>query len=298
MLVITLTDCPASLKGDLSKWMQEISTGVYVGQVGARVRDELWNRVKANVNKGRSTMVYSANNEQRMDFRVHNSHWEPIDFDGLKLMMRPSAARMKTMCVARTGYSKAAKIHMARQMSARHPSSPLPQEPFVVIDVETTGLSAESDEIIEIGALKTDGAKTIAKFHALVKPGAALPAAIIQLTGITDALLAREGQPLEQALLAFLEFTGELPIVSHNAGFDFSFLRSACARCGLPLLSNRIIDTLALARRWVRDAQNYKLTTLLEHLHIPCENAHRSREDCANTLRLYLKLIEIRDSKK
>ena len=93
MIVVTLTDCPPALRGDLTKWLQEVNTGVYVGQVSARVRGEIWERVRENAKSGRATMVFSANNEQRMDFRVHNTNWEPIDFDGVKLMLRPSPAR-------------------------------------------------------------------------------------------------------------------------------------------------------------------------------------------------------------
>ena len=86
MIVLTLMDCPPALRGDLTKWLQEVNTGVYVGQVSARVRDGIWERVCENAKSGRATMVFSANNEQRMDFRVHNTSWEPIDFDGLKLI--------------------------------------------------------------------------------------------------------------------------------------------------------------------------------------------------------------------
>ena len=87
MIVITLTDCPLGLRGDLTKWLQEINTGVYVGQVSARVREQLWTRIIENAKNGRATMVFNAQNEQRLDFCVHNTIWEPIDFDGLKLML-------------------------------------------------------------------------------------------------------------------------------------------------------------------------------------------------------------------
>ena len=78
-----MTDCPPRLRGDLSKWLQEVNTGVYVGNVSARVRDALWERVCENLKNGRATMVFSANNEQRMDFRVHNTSWKPVDYERL-----------------------------------------------------------------------------------------------------------------------------------------------------------------------------------------------------------------------
>lgn len=115
MIVITVTDCPPSLKGDLSKWLMEVNTGVFVGKVSSRVRDKLWARVQETIKTGRATMVYSMRNEQKMDFKVHNAQWEPIDFDGIKLVLRPSAARIKKLSNVRIGYSSASKRRKARQ---------------------------------------------------------------------------------------------------------------------------------------------------------------------------------------
>ena len=78
-----MTDCPPRLRGNLSKWLCEINTGVYVGQLSSRVRDALWDRVCKNLQTGRATMVYTTNGEQKMDFRVHNTSWTPVDFDGI-----------------------------------------------------------------------------------------------------------------------------------------------------------------------------------------------------------------------
>ena len=95
MIVISLSDCPPALRGDLSKWLLEITAGVYVGQVSARVRDELWERIEKNIKHGRAAMVFDAANEQKMDFRIHNTSWELVDCDGLRLVRRPSEERIK-----------------------------------------------------------------------------------------------------------------------------------------------------------------------------------------------------------
>ncbi len=89
MIVIVLSCCPQSLRGDLTRWFFEISTNVYVGRVSARVRDEVWDRIVRNCGGGRAVMIYGVDNEQRFDFRTHNSEWEPVDLDGLKIMMKP-----------------------------------------------------------------------------------------------------------------------------------------------------------------------------------------------------------------
>ena len=123
MVVITLTDCPISLRGDLTKWLLEINTGVFVGNVSGRVRDNLWLRIQKEVQSGKATMVHSARNEQRLSFKIHNSQWEPVDFDGIKLLLRPSPSRVKKLGDARLGYSKASKYRRAKRMRGRRDKS-------------------------------------------------------------------------------------------------------------------------------------------------------------------------------
>jgi len=298
MMVITLTDCPPALRGDLTKWLQEVNTGVYVGQVSARVRDEIWERVQEHAKSGRATMVYSANNEQKLDFRVHNTSWEPIDFDGVKLILRPSPARLQKKHELRTGFSNVSRMKMARKMSKRKHGRKLLPETYVVVDVETTGLSVTEHEIIEIGAVKVEEREIKSKFQALVKPKGNVPPAIEALTGISNMMLEREGRELVEVLPEFLVFVGSFPVVLHNSAFDFGFLRSACKQCGLPLFSNRCVDTLTLSRQLVGGVKNYQLETLLDHFGIKLGCIHRSIEDCLLTNELYGKLIELRPGEK
>ena len=219
MIVITLTDCPPALRGDLTKWLQEINTGVYVGQVSARVRDQLWKRVTENAKSGRATMVFSAQNEQRLDFRVHNTLWEPIEFDGLKLMLRPSPSRIKNLEEKRSGYSNAAKMRMAKKM-ARKTNKVAEQYPttYVVVDVETTGLSVADHEIIEIGVVKVNSNEIVDEFSHLVKPKKGIPKSIESLTGISNRKVQEKGRDLEEVMVEFVMFAGDLPVVSHNGG--------------------------------------------------------------------------------
>lgn len=298
MIVITLTDCPPGLRGDLTKWLQEINTGVYVGQVSARVRDQLWTRVIENAKNGRATMVYSAQNEQRLDFRVHNTAWEPIDFDGLKLVLRPSPARIQKLGEQRMGYSNAARIIKAKQMARKNTGEKSLFKTYLVMDVETTGLSSVEHEIIEIGALKISDGKIEATFQALVKSKVSVPKSIEALTGISDIMLEQEGKELEEVLPEFLSFAGNIPVVSHNGDFDYSFLRAACQQLNLPSFSNRCVDTLKIARRLVDDVKNYKLSTLLTYFGIDVLTMHRSIEDCEMTFHLYEKLIELEQEQK
>lgn len=90
MTVVVLSLVPERLRGDLTRWLLEISPGVYVGVITSRVRDRLWNRILEHAKSGRAIMVYPARNEQRFAFKVARHGWDPIDIDGITLIMRPS----------------------------------------------------------------------------------------------------------------------------------------------------------------------------------------------------------------
>src|SRR5690554_4529870 len=285
MVVITLTDCPPALRGDLTKWLQEINTGVYVGRVSARVREMVWKRVKESAKSGRATMVYSTNNEQRMDFRVHNTTWEPIDFDGLKLILRPSPARIKKLADRRMGYSKAARMRKAKQMSRPKRQKPLPTT-YTVIDLETTGPSPKKDKLLSINAIIVSEGEIQSRFHSLIKPVSSNSLSTKQRTNATEK---PEERDIKQVLPEFLTFINDTLVVAHNEDFIYSFLRIACEQCGLPLFSNKCVDILSLSRRLVDDVKNYRFETLLEHFKIETS----VQQTCETTKVLYDKLIEL-----
>lgn len=109
---MVLTACPEGLRGSLTRWLLEISPGVFVGHANPRVRDALWDQTTANVKDGRALMVFSARNEQGLDFKVHRHDWEPVDLDGVQLIRRPSESD-KTQRRLRQGWSTAS--HMRRR---------------------------------------------------------------------------------------------------------------------------------------------------------------------------------------
>jgi CRISPR-associated protein Cas2 len=107
MTVIILTACPPGLRGYLTQWLLEISAGVYVGHVTARVRSRLWARVVDMAGPGRALMVFEVRGEQRLSFTVHDHHWVPVEVDGVTLMRRPSEPPINPAMPA--GWSKAAR---------------------------------------------------------------------------------------------------------------------------------------------------------------------------------------------
>jgi CRISPR-associated protein Cas2 len=291
LVVIVLEKCPLALRGDLTKWLQEISLGVYVGQVSARVRDELWKRVCDECKNGRATLVYSARNEQHLNFKVHNTTWEPIDFDGIKLMLHPSPAHTKALGKKRMGWSDASVRSKARRK--KNSSGLTEPDEYVVIDVETTGLDVDKEEIIEIAAIKVIRGEEAARFHNLVRSEKRVPKKIVELTGITDDLLNSQGVNLELALHDFISFVGGDIVVAHNATFDSDFIQASCEECNLDDFDNECIDTIALAKKKMPKAKNYHLSTLLDMLNLDNEIHHRAESDCDATLRLFRKLIKM-----
>lgn len=200
MIVVTVTDCPPRLRGDLSKWLLEINTGVYVGQLNPRVREELWKRICKHLPRGRATMVYSANNEQRMSFHVHNTTWQPADYEGITLMRRPLATPLPEG--EKPPLSKSAIIQMDRnKQSAKQRRAK--QLGYVVIDVETTGLDCDKSEILELGAICVIDHQVTDTFSALVRPEQQIPAEITTLTGITQNAVSAQGTALQPLLEQF-----------------------------------------------------------------------------------------------
>ena len=297
MIVVVLTDCPPKLRGDLSKWLFEINTGVYVGRVNTRIREALWNRICENLKHGQATMVYPSQCEQKMEFRVHNTSWEIADFDGLKLMRRPSPAaagenRSAEYTELRDGFSRAASLQKTRRIQASRRGA-AEADSYVVIDIETTGLSFQSDEIVEIAAVKVENGIPTEEMSELVCVAAPLSEKAAILTGITEEMLLENGIPIKDALNKFIEFIGSTVLVCHNAQFDIPFIQAACRKNGKQPPPNKCIDTLAIARRKVRGVPDYKLGTIAEHFGVAREGEHRALYDCRTACGIYLKLKEI-----
>lgn len=112
MVIIVLTACPVGLRGHLTRWLLEVAPGVFVGKVSARVREEMWLRVMELSKDGRALMVQSARNEQGMQVRTLRHDWDPVDIDGLQLMMRPAQER-ETVGDMRPGWSSVGRRRAA-----------------------------------------------------------------------------------------------------------------------------------------------------------------------------------------
>ncbi|WP_405613235.1 type I-E CRISPR-associated endoribonuclease Cas2e [Streptomyces sp. NBC_00076] len=109
MTVIVLTNCPPGLRGFLTRWLLEISSGVFIGNPSARIRDALWDEVQQYAGQGRALLAHTTNNEQGFTFRTHDHAWHPTDHEGLTLIRRPNSNAPPQSSRPQPGWSKASK---------------------------------------------------------------------------------------------------------------------------------------------------------------------------------------------
>ncbi|MDG2113834.1 MAG: exonuclease domain-containing protein, partial [Actinomycetota bacterium] len=170
--------------------------------------------------------------------------------------------------------------------------TPLHEVTFCILDFETTGGHRTDDTITEVGVVKTRGGERLGTFQTMVNPGRAIPPEITVLTGITEAMVMRAPR-IETVLPSLLEFLGDAVIVGHNVAFDMAFLNAALERSDRPRITARPIDTLALARRLIRDeVPNCRLGTLATRLRLPNQPSHRALDDALATADLLHVLLE------
>lgn len=160
---------------------------------------------------------------------------------------------------------------------------------WIAFDLETTGLDKRTDAIIEIGAVRMRGGEVVDRFSSFAQPGHPLSAKTVSLTSITDEMLVGAPSPA-QAVDAFLDWAGDLPLVAHNAEFDIGFVRACCERSGRafdPLW----IDTLLLAQYLCRELGNHRLDTVANSLHLPPFHHHRAFDDATVCGQIFWELI-------
>jgi DNA polymerase III epsilon subunit family exonuclease len=175
-----------------------------------------------------------------------------------------------------------------KRKTSRSDLSILPER-FVVFDLETTGLKPDTHEIIEIGAIRVNrDSDNHDTFQALIRPSKKIPKKITEITGITQDMVEKDGYFLETALSQFIEFVGDLPLVSFNAEFDMAFLKAAVNKTKAgALANNRVSCALKMARRAWPGRKSYRLTDLAKDGGLSAEGTHRALGDCKRTMIVY-----------
>lgn len=167
---------------------------------------------------------------------------------------------------------------------------------YVVVDIETTGFSPSANEIIEIGAIKILNNEVCDSYHTLIKIDNTIPPNIVNLTGITDDLLKEKGILINDAICDFINFIGENIIVGHNINFDINFLYDNCIKYTGKPLTNDFVDTLRIAKSFVKDTYNHKLSTLAKKFEVDYDNHHRALNDVMITNEIYKKLKYLKEN--
>jgi len=167
---------------------------------------------------------------------------------------------------------------------------------YVVFDVETTGLSAVYDTIIELAAVKIKDGNVIDKFESFANPHHALSATTINLTGITDDMV-RDAPEIEDVINQFHDWIGDSIMVAHNAKFDMGFLYVGYKKCGLEKTVHPVIDTLELSRLLHPEMKNHRLNTMAKKFNIELTQHHRAIYDTEATGYLLLNLLKEAEQK-
>ena len=175
----------------------------------------------------------------------------------------------------------------------RPKDEPLLENTFVVFDFETTGFNAGAgDQIIEVGAAKIQNGEILDMFSELIDPKRELSKTITEVTGITNEML--KGKPTEEDVIKrFMEWTGNLPMVAHNAKFDTSFLEMAYHKYNLGKLENTIIDTLALSRI-LDGGSRHSLSALVKRYEVEFDedSHHRADYDAKGTAIVFHRMMQ------
>ncbi|WP_153731314.1 PolC-type DNA polymerase III [Sporosarcina obsidiansis] len=167
----------------------------------------------------------------------------------------------------------------------------LETDTYVVFDVETTGLSAVYDTIIELAAVRVRDGEIIDRFERFANPHHPLSSITTELTGITDDMV-KDAPEVSEVMADFIEFIGDAVLIAHNASFDMGFFYASCKRAKIETTAYPVIDTLELARFLYPELRNHRLNTLAKKFDIELTQHHRAIYDTEATAHLFLRLLK------
>ena len=161
---------------------------------------------------------------------------------------------------------------------------------YCVLDLETTGLSAKTEKITEIGIMKVRNGEVLEEFCEFVNPEKPIPQRVQEITNITDDMV-KDAPTIEEMFPKVLEFIKETVLVAHNATFDIGFLKTVAKDLGYEF-DYTYVDTLPLARKLYPELKKHKLGKIAEYLKIKVEVAHRALDDVDTTVKVLREMMK------
>ena len=170
---------------------------------------------------------------------------------------------------------------------------------YCVLDLETTGFSATTEKITEVGIMKIKNGEVLDQFSCFVNPEKHIPQRVSEVTNITDDMVA-DSETIDKVFPKILDFIKDSVLVAHNAPFDMGFLKQNAKNLGYEF-DYTYLDTLSLAKDLFPDYKKYKLGKIADNLGIKVEVAHRALDDVDTTVKVFnvmMDMLKKRGAKK
>lgn len=187
-------------------------------------------------------------------------------------------------------YGMEAYLAPDKKPSVTNPKGQSIDTTYCVLDLETTGFSAVTEKITEIGIMKVKDGKVIDSFSTFVNPEKPIPARVVEVTNITDDMV-KDAETIDKVFPKMLEFIKGSVLVAHNAAFDINFLKHNAKVLGFEF-DFTYVDTLSLAQEVFPDFKTYKLGRIAKNLGIKVEVAHRALDDVDTTVKVFNVMLQ------
>lgn len=264
--VITLKKVPKSLRGDLTKWMQEIATGVYVGNFNTKVREKLWDRVIENVDGGEATMSFSYRNEIGYNFCTLNTDREVVDFDGIPLVMISNKSDVNVTDV-KSGFSNIAKFRKSKKFSKTGMNTYSKEcELKYVVGLAEEKCIGNENRLTVVLLKHNNGIEK--EFNAtFIEIGNNCTISNLEVSDDEGCELS-----MSSTIDKFIEFVGEIPIVIYDCNHEIDILSNIFNNNGYDLYKNKIYDLMKFVKKENRYFDDYKLENVLIEYDIEFED--------------------------
>ncbi len=215
--------------------------------------------------------------------------------------MKPARRRARVwgICLATLVFLAARAVSAEEERNgSRNPpvNSFVSNVTFVVFDTETTGFSPTTDRIVELGAVKFRNGEVVEEKSWLINPGRKIPYWATKVHGITDEEVKNE-PAFADIYPEFLEFISGSVLIAHNAKFDISFVKAEATRAGRELPANKVIDSLALFRKWYPKSSSHSVAAVAKHAAVRTDTLHRAAADSMYVFLIFDKSIRERNEK-